>query len=126
MVAIASVGLGIVFLVFALNEAYWPDKTFILGYMCAREVCYGTLSAALFALLMGVSWPVVAASQFTAYMALLNLGRTLGSKLAGPLTDSLGTSGTFLTLGIWQLVVIALLLPIDPNQNRRELGEEPV
>jgi PAT family beta-lactamase induction signal transducer AmpG len=124
MVAIASIALGGVFLTFALGEAYWEDRTFIVFYSCAREVCYGTLSASLFALLMGVSWPAVAATQFTAYMALLNLGRTLGSKLAGPLTDELGTRGTFLTLGIWQLVVIALLLPIDPSQNRRELGDE--
>lgn len=123
MVAIAATALGGVFITFALAESYWPDPDFILGFMCAREVCNGTLSASLFALLMGVSWPAVAASQFTAYMALLNLGRTIGSKLAGPLADNLGTYGTFLGLGIWQIAVILLLLPINPQQNRRELGD---
>ncbi len=123
MVAIASVLLGLTFLAFGLGASWWGDGNFIYAYVCAQELFLGTLSASLFALLMGVSWPVVAASQFTAYMALLNLGRTLGSKLAGPLTESLGTAGTYLGLGAFQIAVIFLLLPIDPNQNRRELGD---
>lgn len=125
MVALASAALGGVFLGFGLLDAWWPDPDFILGFVCARDLCYGMLSASLFALLMGVSWPAVAASQFTAYMALLNLGRTLGSKLAGPITDAFDTRGAFLALGTLQLAVLLLLLPIDPQQNRRELGDAP-
>ncbi len=113
---IATVPMG-------LASAWWTDDNFIYTYVCAQELFTGTLSASLFALLMGVAWPVVAASQFTAYMALLNLGRSLGGKLAGPLTDALGTAGTFIGLGSFQIAVIFLLLPIDPHQNRRELGE---
>lgn len=123
MVAIASAGLGLVFLGFGLGAAWWGDDTFIYAYVCGQELFLGTLSAALFALLMGVAWPAVAASQFTAFMALLNLGRSLGGKLAGPLTEQLGTAGAFIGLGSFQIIVILLLLPIDPNQNRRELGE---
>ncbi len=123
MVAIASVLLGLTFLAFGLGASMWGDGNFIYAYVCAQELFLGTLSASLFALLMGVSWPAVAASQFTAYMALSNLGRTLGSKLAGPLTESLGTAGTYLGLGAFQIAVIFLLVPIDVNQNRRELGD---
>lgn len=123
MVAIASIALGLVFLGFGIGSTWWGDDNFIYAYVCAQELFTGTLSAALFALLMGVAWPAVAASQFTAYMALLNFGRSLGGKLAGPLTDAFGTAGTFVALGAYQLLVILLLLPIDPDQNRRELGE---
>ena len=123
MVAIAAAALGLVWIGFAAGSEWWPDGDFILVYFCAQELLTGTLSAALFALLMGVSWPVVAASQFTAYMALINLGRTLGSKLAGPLTETFGTRGSFLALGMFEIAVLALLLPIDPQQNRRELGD---
>ncbi len=126
MVAIASVGLGLVWLGFGLGAEWWGDDNFIYVYVCAQELFLGTLSAAMFAMLMGVAWPVVAASQFTAYMALLNLGRTLGGKLAGPLTESLGTVGVFLGFGALQIALIFLLLPIDPHQNRRELGEAEV
>ena len=123
MVALASIALGLVFLGFGIGSTWWGDDNFIYAYVCAQELFTGTLSAALFALLMGVAWPAVAASQFTAYMALLNLGRSLGGKLAGPLTDAFGTPGTFIALGAYQILVILLLLPIDPDQNRRELGE---
>ena len=105
-----------------ISTAAWPEPGFIVAYACGQDLFIGTLSASLFALLMGVSWPVVAASQFTAYMALLNLGRTLGSKLAGPMRDALDVQGTFIAFGIMQIVVLLLLLPIDPDQNRRELG----
>jgi PAT family beta-lactamase induction signal transducer AmpG len=123
MVAIASVALGLVYLVFGLSGAYWANDDFILAYYCAQELCTGTLSAAIFALLMGVAWPQVAASQFTAFMALSNLGRSLGGKLAGPLTEAFGTAGTFIGLGVYQVLIVSILLLIDPHQNRRELGE---
>lgn len=123
MVAIASVSLGLVYLVFGVSGAYWANDDFILAYYCAQELCTGTLSAAIFALLMGVAWPQVAASQFTAFMALSNLGRSLGGKLAGPLTEAFGTAGTFVGLGVYQVLIVSILLLIDPHQNRRELGE---
>ena len=108
---------------FGLATFQWADHDFVYVFACGQELFLGTLSAALFALLMGVSWPAVAASQFTAYMALLNLGRTLGSKLAGPAREAFDTQGVFLAAGILQIAVLVLLLPIDPRQNRRELGE---
>jgi MFS transporter, PAT family, beta-lactamase induction signal transducer AmpG len=123
MVAAASALLGGTWLAFGLLSSQWTDRDFILAYVCVQELCLGTLSASLFAFLMGVSWPAVAASQFTAYMALLNLGRALGSKLTGPFSDTFGTAGSYLVLGVWQFVVLGLLLLIDPKQNRRELGE---
>ena len=74
---------------------------------------------------MGVSWPRVAATQFTAYMAMLNLSRTIGSKLAGPLVSELGVAGCYIAVGVLQIAVIGLLIWLDPHQNRRELGESP-
>ena len=123
MVAISSIALGLVFVGFGIGSAYWTDDNFVYAYACAQELCTGTLSASMFALLMGVAWPAVAASQFTAYMALSNLGRSLGGKLAGPATDTLGTAGAFIGFGGFQVAIVALLLAIDPHQNRRELGE---
>lgn len=123
MVAAASVLLGALWIVFGLATSLWPDTTFIYAYTCAQELLLGTLSASLFALLMGVSWPAVAASQFTAFMALLNLGRTLGAKLAGTFED-LGARSTYLAIGAFQIALVLILIPIDPQQNRRELGED--
>jgi len=123
MVAGASAGLGLLWIAFGLAQPLWGDARAVYAFACGHELLLGTLSAALFALLMGVSWPVVAASQFTAYMALLNLGRTLGARLAGPARGVFETPGIFLAFGAAQVGVVLLLLLIDPHQNRRELGE---
>ena len=124
MVGCASALLGALWIGFGLVPEWWPDDDFIFAAACAGELINGMLSASLFALLMGVSWPVVAASQFTAYMALLNLGRTIGSKLAGPVDSTFEVTGVFIVFGIAQIAVIGLLLAIDPHQNRRELPAE--
>jgi PAT family beta-lactamase induction signal transducer AmpG len=123
MVAGASTLLGLLWLGFGLAQPLWADHAFVYGFACGQELFLGTLSASLFALLMGVSWPVVAASQFTAYMALLNLGRAQGARLAGPASELLPTPQVFLAFGAAQVALLLLLFAIDPRQNRRELGE---
>ncbi|MBM3984261.1 MAG: MFS transporter [Planctomycetes bacterium] len=124
MVAGASALLGLLWIAFGLGQPLWADHGFVYAYACGQELLLGTLSAALFALLMGVSWPAVAASQFTAYMALLNLGRTLGARLAGPASEALQVHAVFLAFGTAQVALLLLLFAIDPRQNRRELGED--
>jgi PAT family beta-lactamase induction signal transducer AmpG len=123
MVALAAVLLAAVWIVFGWASAQWGERPVIYTFACAQELCLGTLSAAMFALLMGVSWPAVAASQFTAYMALMNLGRSLGARLLGPASEMLPTPALFVAFGVAQLAVPLLLLAIDPAQNRRELGD---
>jgi PAT family beta-lactamase induction signal transducer AmpG len=123
-VAVSSMAIGLLWIVFSRAGSLWPDRTFIVTITCAQELFFGTLSAAVFALCMSVSWPRVAATQFTAYMALLNLSRTLGARAAGVLNEYLGFAGTYLAVGALQIAVIALLFRLDPHQNRRELDEQ--
>ena len=54
----------------------------------AEQFCIGVMTVSLYAIFMGVSWPAIAATQFTAYMALLNLSLTSGTKLATWMGDS--------------------------------------
>ena len=83
----------------------------------------GTLQVVLFAVCMDLSWPKVAASQFTAYMAMLNLSTVLGNKLAGPLTDAFSLPTVFIVVGVGNLALLLLLPLIDLGQTRRVLGE---
>jgi PAT family beta-lactamase induction signal transducer AmpG len=126
-VAISSIALGISWIGFGLAEPFWPHHGVIVVTSCIEQFFLGTLSAALFALFMGVAWPRVAASQFTAFMALLNLSRTLGAKLASSVSESLGFVGCYIAFGILQIAVVLWLIPLDPQQNRRELpsGDDP-
>ena len=80
------------------------------------------LSVSLFALFMGLSSKEVAGSQFAAYMALLNLGTTIGLRMAGWLDSALDYSGVYLAAGAIQIAVTATILFIDPDETRRKLG----
>lgn len=122
MVAVSSLLLAASWFAFAAAEPYWGERNLIVAFACTGALFVGTMSAALFALFMDVSWPRVAATQFTAYMALLNLSRTVGAKLAGPVSGAFGMTGAYIAFGVLQCLLVLLLLPLDPRQNRRELG----
>ena len=68
---------------------------------------------------------MVAATQFTAYMALMNFSEAIGKKLAGSLrlTWHWDTGDIFCLIGVLQIAVVLLLPLIDPHQTRRVLGD---
>jgi MFS family permease len=116
------------------------DLTVVL-FMHVDQFFTGIFTVALWAMFMQISWPLVAATQFTAYMAMLNVSRIIGSKFAGAsegfmshspwalsASQSLGIGAVPLLLlvaGTIQISVIAVLYFIDPGQTRRVLGDSP-
>jgi hypothetical protein len=74
-----------------------------------------------FALAMGVSWPKVAATQFTAYMALANLSAVWGGWAAGKLDGLVSVPTIYMMCAALQLGVAALLIGIDVSEVRRKL-----
>jgi hypothetical protein len=77
----------------------------------------------MFAMFMGLSWPIVAATQFTAYMALLNVSNALGAVLAAKFESNFTMPNAHLALGCIQLALVGIVLMIDPLETRRKLGE---
>ncbi len=121
LAGIATVLLGLSWIGFASAEPLWTDRSFVTAFLLTQETLLAVMSVSLFALFMGISWPLVAATQFTAYMALLNLSEAIGKKLAGPLSDWMTVSDVYLCAGVLQIGLVALLLLIDPRQTRRLL-----
>lgn len=110
-VATAAAGaLGLVWCGFGLLEYQWTQDYRISGFLCIQEFFMSVLSVALFALFMGVAVPRVAATQFTAYMALMNLSSTFGAKLAGYFPETGSASNVFIFMGLFQTVPILILL----------------
>ncbi len=122
LAAIASVLLGILWLAYAATESHWVNKSYLSYMAYAQEFLISVMTVSLFSLFMSVSWPVVAGTQFTAYMALLNMSRTIGSWLTG-LLEGTPVPTLFIGAGILQICLISLLWFIDPGQTRRVLGE---
>ena len=78
-----SVLLGLTWIIFASGADYWHYRSFVAIILYAEILLAAILSVALFSIFMSVSWSVVAATQFTVYMACLNLSNTCGAWFAG-------------------------------------------
>ena len=72
---------------------------------------------------MGIAWPKVAATQFTAYMALMNFSVTIGSYTASVLDQQFTISQILIIAGLLQIAMTVPVLFIDPRQTREVLGD---
>ncbi|MCC7286268.1 MAG: MFS transporter [Burkholderiaceae bacterium] len=86
----------------ALVLALWIAT---LAYAVAQGLMYGTRSA----IFMDVTNPAVAATQFTAYMALLNLGIAYSATWQGIAIEAIGYPKTMLIDALFGLVCLLLL-----------------
>ncbi len=123
MACLGSGALGLTWMAFGLALHPGMHAVSIAAYAYIEVIFLSFLSVSLFAVFMRVSWPVVAATQFTAYMAMLNVSRAGGAFLAGHAAEHVTTPQAFLLAGIFQVAVIAIVLAIDTSQTRRVLGE---
>lgn len=123
-VALALIALSCVWVAHAVCEPMWSSHAVITGLFLATSAVTGLLSVSLFAMFMGIAWPPVAATQFTSYMAMLNLSYGIGAKLAGVLEAAFEIQTLMVVLGVYQFLLLGILLAIDPGQTRRQLGEE--
>ena len=106
--------LAATWILLAALPSLWEHEMTIWIWFGVHEACLAFVSVSLFALFMRVSTPAVAATQFTASMALLNLATSFGSWLAGPVSAWLDAPAAFLVAGLLQPLG-AILLPDAPT-----------
>ena len=102
----------------------WTNKSIVVTYILVDTCMASMISASLFAMYMTVSWPRIAATQFTAYMAILNLSTVIGLKTSGVIAENISLPMIFVGAGLLQLVVLCIFPFIDVHQARRVLGHE--
>ncbi|MAD79096.1 MAG: hypothetical protein CMJ51_06970 [Planctomycetaceae bacterium] len=86
------------------------DTTFV-AYLVVEALLVGAINAAFFAVCFGVCRPEVAATQFTAYMALMNLGMSGSQAVAGVVNTHQGVPGAW-TIGAIAQFSVAFLIPL--------------
>ena len=111
----ANALLGVVWIVFGMSAARWDSTEVVFGWVAMDTICQAVATVGLFAIFMRVASPVVAATQFTASMALMNLATTAGSWLAGPIGGVCDAASAFLIAGFLQPFA-GLLLPADGDK----------
>jgi MFS transporter, PAT family, beta-lactamase induction signal transducer AmpG len=108
---VASLVLGSAWIAFGLASQRWNRTDVVFGLVAAETICLAATTVAFFSIFMRVASPAVAATQFTASMAIMNLATSAGSWLAGPIGATLDTPTAFLIAGGVQ-PLLALLVPV--------------
>ena len=98
---------------FAFLSEFWSNSIVMYGFILLYYTGYTFLCIAIFAIAMQLCWKTVAATQFTLYMALSNMGRASGSGLLGPLKNILSWEYLFLTIALIPLVCLLLIRLIN-------------
>jgi hypothetical protein len=108
-VIIALASLALCWLVYATAVNAWNNRNLVTFLFLAVTFLAGLFQVSMFALFMGACSPVVAATQFSAYMALLNVSSGYGSKFAGHVGEQTDLTHVFFGLACFQL---AMILPV--------------
>ncbi len=108
--AIALAAFIALFTTMRLLESQWADSNFMTAFIIGSIAIDVLLMISLVPIAMRLSHPAVAATQFTLYMALANLGISIGAWLVALSRDHGGAPALFVWLVIAQLAALAILL----------------
>ncbi|MBN1456679.1 MAG: MFS transporter [Sedimentisphaerales bacterium] len=120
----ATILFGASYIIFASIPSLWAIKMAVKIFFAVEGALYGALAVAFFAMCMDVSLPLVAGTQFTAYMSLSNLSSTLGCWMADWFYKRMDYGQILIFWGIFHIVVITIiLLFINPRQRIQTLED---
>tara|TARA_Y100000766_G_C18908480_1_gene607101 strand:- start:46 stop:1974 length:1929 start_codon:yes stop_codon:yes gene_type:complete len=120
----ASLAGAIITAFWGLTEAWWDSNIFMISIWSVRTFVFAMVSINVFSLMMRITWSEVGGTQFTAYMAMMNLSAIIGYQLTEPLAGRFDYPTLFLIAAVLETLLIVAALYIDPDETRRELGED--
>jgi PAT family beta-lactamase induction signal transducer AmpG len=107
----------------ALLPDLWQNDKFIFGFIMLYYLFYTFLCIAMFAASMKLCWQVVAATQFTLFMAFSNMGRAAGSGLVGTFKELMSWDYVLLITAISPILTIFFIKFINFKMHRKKLDE---
>ena len=107
----------------SIFSGYWTESVFVTGLIIAFYTLFTLLTISIFATAMLLCWKKVAATQFTIYMAVSNLGLSLGASLLGPLKSLLDYDILILTCVLSSGIMLFLLQFINLEKHLSDIDE---
>ena len=104
--------------VFGSLSNLWSSNVVVYTFILSYYTLYTFLCIAVFASAMHLCWKTVAATQFTLYMALSNMGRAAGSAMLGILKTNFSWESVFLIIAIIPLIMAILIQLINFKKHR--------
>jgi len=97
----------IVLMVFLKN--YWQNELITIVFFIAYLVLDTFILIAIFATAMQLCWKRISATQFTLYMAVSNVGLSVGAAILGPLKENLPWEYVILSAVLFYTVALILI-----------------
>ena len=118
----AAVGTAITTTIWGLTEGLWSEGIFMMAIWSLRTFGWAVVMVNIYSLMMKVTWGEVGGTQFTGYMAMMNLSAIIGYQLAEPFASRFDYPTLFIMAAVFETLVVLAVMFIDPDQTRRELG----
>lgn len=107
-----------VIILFAFSTHLWTNTAIMYGFILIYYTLYTFLCIAVFASGMQLCWKTVAATQFTLYMAVSNMGRAAGSALLGVLKTNFSWEHIFLFIAILPVIMGIMIRFINFSKHK--------
>ena len=106
-----------------MNESLWNNGLFMMTVWSLQTFIWAMVSINIYSLMMRITWTEVGGTQFTGYMAMMNLSAIIGYQLTAPLAARFDYSTLFYLAALLETVVILGAMFIDPEETRREMAK---
>jgi len=105
-----------------LTSAWWSNTWLLMGIWCVHTFVFHMVAINTYSLMMRVTWGEVGGTQYTGYMAMMNLSAIIGYQLTEPLSRFDYPSLFFVAAALETIIIFAVAF-IDPTETDRVLGE---
>ena len=106
-----------------MTESLWSSTFYLVFIWSVSTFVMALVSINIYSLMMRITWGEVGGTQFTGYMAMMNLSAIIGYQLTAPLAARFDYSTLFYIAALLETVVILGAMFIDPEETRREMAK---
>ncbi|RJV00958.1 MAG: MFS transporter [Candidatus Poseidoniales archaeon] len=118
----SALGGALLTTTWGLTENWWSNDLFMISIWSIRTFVFAMVSMNIFSLMMKITWSEVGGTQFTAYMAMMNLSAIIGYQLTDPIASRFDYPTLFLIAAVLETLIIIATMFIDPDETRRTLS----
>ena len=122
----SALGAAITTAFWGMSEPVWDSSLFMMSIWSVHTFLWAMVSSNVYSLMMRITWGEVGGTQFTAYMAMMNLSAIIGYQLTDPLASRFDYPTLFLISGVLETLVILGAVFIDPDETRAILGDNKI
>lgn len=122
MLMFAALGASLVTLTWGMMDSMWSVGWFMMLVWVVHTFLWAIVSICAYSLMMRVTWAEVGGTQFTGYMAMMNLSAIIGYQLAPIVAARFDYQTIFYIAAFLETMVILATLTIDPEETDRTLA----